>query len=300
MLMKETRTSNNIGSQKAINMQMHQTIHTLFLIVSRCAAIGLFAFAASAQPVELPQRGVCAHRGASATHPENTLAAFREAIRLGAHMIEFDVYLTKDKHPVVIHDPTLDRTTDGKGPVSDAKFKNVRKLDAGSWKNTAFKDERVPTLEEALEIMPQNIWLNVHLKEGRECGEIAARAIVKADWLHQAFLACNADAAAGARAVAPGILICNMDRQGGTVAYVDDTIAKGAQFIQLAGTPVDQLPPLVEKLKANKIHINYYGRENKEDQRALFKAGVDFPLANDVASALSIATEFGIAPCVQK
>jgi glycerophosphoryl diester phosphodiesterase len=250
--------------------------------------------------VQLPQRGVCAHRGASAKHPENTLAAFREAIRLGAHMIEFDVYLTKDKHPVIIHDPTLDRTTNGTGRVSDASFEDVRKLDAGSWKDASFMGERVPTLEEALEIMPRNIWLNVHLKEGRECGAIAAAAIVKADRLHQAFLACNADAAAGACGVAPGIMICNMDRQGGSMAYVDDTVAKGAQFIQLAGTPVDQLPPLIEKLKANKIRINYYGREGTDDLRVLFKAGVDFPLANDIASALSVAAAFGIAPNEQK
>lgn len=300
MRMKETRTSNNTRAQKVIDMQMHQTIRNVLFGGLRFATVVLIAVAARAEPVELPQRGVCAHRGASATHPENTLAAFREAIRLGAHMIEFDVYLTKDKQPIVIHDPTLDRTTDGKGPVSDAKFKAVRKLDAGSWKDTSFKDERVPTLEEALEIMPRNIWLNVHLKEGRECGEIAARAIVKADRLHQAFLACNAEAAAGARAVVPEILVCNMDRQGGSMTYVDDTIAKGAQFIQLAGTPDDQLPPLVEKLKANKIRINYYGRESTDDLRALYKVGVDFPLANDVASALSVAAEFGIAPCVSK
>lgn len=281
-------------------MLTHQTFHKSPHRLSRCAALGLLAFAATAQTVELPQRGVCAHRGASATHPENTLAAFREAIRLGAHMIEFDVYLTKDKHPVVIHDPTLDRTTDGEGRVSDASFKDVRKLDAGSWKDVSFKEERVPTLEEVLEIMPRTIWLNVHLKEGRECGEIAAQAIVKADRLHQAFLACNADAATGARGVAPGVMICNMDRQGGSVAYVDDTIAKGAQFIQLALTPADQLPTLVEKLKANKIRINYYGRESADDLRALFRAGVDFPLANDVASALSVAAEFGIAPYMSK
>ena len=68
--------------------------------------------------VEMPSRGICAHRGASDTHPENTLAAFREAIRLGAHMIEFDVALTKDDQLVLMHDSTLDRTTNGKGPVS--------------------------------------------------------------------------------------------------------------------------------------------------------------------------------------
>ena len=65
----------------------------------------------------LPSMGICAHRGAMETHPENTIAAFEEAIRLGAQMIEFDVRLTKDNIPVVIHDDTVDRTTDGSGPV---------------------------------------------------------------------------------------------------------------------------------------------------------------------------------------
>lgn len=260
------------------------------------ALLAGLAAAESQSAPGMPERGICAHRGASATHPENTLAAFREAIRLGAHMIEFDVYLTKDKQPVVVHDPTVDRTTDGAGKVSDLTLEEIKKLDAGSWKGASFAGERVPTLDEALEVMPRTVWLNVHLKEGGECGEAAARAIAKADRLHQAFLACSAEAAEAARAAAPGILICNMERQGGSEVYVDDTIARGAAFIQIFATPVDRLPPLVAKLKARNIRINYYGQESAEMQRGLFKAGVDFPLANDLAAALRVAAEFGIAP----
>ena len=67
---------------------------------------------------QMPTKGICAHRGASVSHPENTLAAFKEAIRLGAHMIELDLALRRTMH-WVLHDSTLDRTTDGKGLVSD-------------------------------------------------------------------------------------------------------------------------------------------------------------------------------------
>jgi glycerophosphoryl diester phosphodiesterase len=85
----------------------------------------------------MPSRGICAHRGASDTHPENTLAAFREAIRLGVHMIEFDVALSKDGQLVLMHDTTVDRTTDGDGPVSELTLAELKKLDAVGSKNSA-------------------------------------------------------------------------------------------------------------------------------------------------------------------
>ena len=122
----------------------------------------------------MPDRGICAHRGASDTHPENTLAAFREAIMLGAQMIEFDVALTKDNHAILMHDATVDRTTNGKGRVADLTFAEIRKLDAGKWKNSKYSGERVPTLREALDMMPENIWLNVHLKGDAQLAKTSA------------------------------------------------------------------------------------------------------------------------------
>ncbi len=113
--------------------------------------------------IQLPERGLCAHRGAMGTHPENTLAAFRAAVDAGAHMIEFDVQLTKDNKMVVIHDGTVDRTTDGTGKVSELTFDEIRNLDAGSWKSPEFAGEKIPTLDETLSVMPYNIWLNVHI-----------------------------------------------------------------------------------------------------------------------------------------
>ncbi|MEI8198048.1 MAG: glycerophosphodiester phosphodiesterase family protein, partial [Phycisphaerae bacterium] len=96
-----------------------------------------------------------AHRGASEAAPENTLAAFHEALRLGTPAIEFDVRLSGNGIPVVIHDETVDRTTWGKarGPVNRLALQDLQQLDAGSWKDPRFADERIPTLEAALQVI---------------------------------------------------------------------------------------------------------------------------------------------------
>ena len=90
------------------------------------------------------------HRGASAYAPENTVAAFDEAIRLGARAIEFDLRLTSDGTPVVLHDETVNRTTNGHGRVADLSHFDLLRMDAGSWFHTRFMGTRVPTLNEAL------------------------------------------------------------------------------------------------------------------------------------------------------
>jgi len=94
-----------------------------------------------------------AHRGFSSIAPENTLAAIREAVKAGANGCEFDVYGCVDGNVVLMHDKTVDRTTNGNGKVTDLTLKQLRKLDAGSWKDKKYRDERVPTLIEALTLL---------------------------------------------------------------------------------------------------------------------------------------------------
>ena len=96
---------------------------------------------------------VIAHKGASGTTPENTLAAFKKALELGVDMIEMDVRLTKDEKIVVFHDETLDRTTNGGGAVVDYTLEEIKELDAGSWFDPAYRDEKIPTLKEALDLI---------------------------------------------------------------------------------------------------------------------------------------------------
>ncbi len=94
---------------------------------------------------------VIAHRGYRAAFPENTISAFMAAIEVKADMIELDVCLTRDRVPVVIHDMTLDRTTNGTGLVSEYKLSELKEFDAGSWFSSKYKGESIPTLEETLD-----------------------------------------------------------------------------------------------------------------------------------------------------
>lgn len=255
----------------------------------------MYCAVSPAADVAMPQRGLCAHRGAMSTHPENTVPALREAVRLGAQMIEFDVQLTKDGALVLMHDGTVDRTTDGKGKVADLTLAEIKALDAGAKLGPAFVGTRVPTFEEALAVFPKNIWLNCHLKGGAALGEATARVIEKTGRTHQAFLAATAPAARAARAAVPGILICNMERQGSSLVYAKETIAMKAQFIQLLGkgeVPVEA----VKLLKAAGVRVNYYHDETPDGLRRQWQAGVDFPLVNDLAAAISVAREFGMEP----
>lgn len=106
-----------------------------------------------------------AHRGFSGKYPENTKIAFARAIELGADMIELDVTLSKDKIPVVIHDDTLERTSNGKGKVRNVPLEKLKQLDFGSWMHSNFSEERIPTLEEVLKIIKKSkLGLNIEIK----------------------------------------------------------------------------------------------------------------------------------------
>ena len=244
----------------------------------------------------LRKQGLCAHRGANATHPENTLAAFREAIRIGAHMLEFDVRLTRDGELVILHDTSVDRTTNGSGEVSELTLAEIKTLDAGSWKSSEFAGEKIPTLQEVLDIVPKSIWLNIHLKGGYALGEDVAKVISKQRKTRQAFLACGREAAKGAKAVSSEILICNMERQANSRQYVDETIEMGAEFIQIYKSIPDDLPELTQKLKASGVRINYCCTDDPVIMKKLFEDGVEFVLVNDLATMMAATREMGIQP----
>ena len=123
--------------------------------------------------MELTHKGkmmVAAHRGDSDHYPENTMTAFRAAIDVGSDMIETDVRMTKDGVLVLIHDRTVDRTTDGTGYVKDMTFAQLRALNAG----TAEQPQIIPTLEELLELLQgSGVMLNLEVKEYQEEGNEA-------------------------------------------------------------------------------------------------------------------------------
>lgn len=112
-----------------------------------------------------------AHRGGGALAPENTLAGLRLASKLGYCGVEFDVKLSADNVPILMHDDTLQRTTSGSGLVSQARFSEIATLDAGTWFGPAFQGERVPTLEAVASVCKGlSLWANIEIKPcpGRE------------------------------------------------------------------------------------------------------------------------------------
>jgi glycerophosphoryl diester phosphodiesterase len=107
---------------------------------------------------------IIGHRGYRAGYPENTLASFSAAVAAGADMIELDVTLSKDREVVVIHDDSLNRTTNGCGPVHQATLQELKRLDAGSWFDSRFARESLPTLEEVMVRVGRKILINVEIK----------------------------------------------------------------------------------------------------------------------------------------
>jgi glycerophosphoryl diester phosphodiesterase len=114
----------------------------------------------------LPPLQRIAHRGASGQGlaPENTLASFEKAIELGVDAVEIDVHLTADNRVVVIHDKAVDRTTDGSGPVDTMTLDEIRELSAGNWYDKQFACERIPTLEETLDLIGWRALLLIEAK----------------------------------------------------------------------------------------------------------------------------------------
>jgi len=129
---------------------------------------------------------VIGHRGAAALAPENTLAGFRAAASAGARWVEFDVKLSADGVAVLMHDDTLDRTTDGSGAVAAAPAAAIAALDAGAWFGAGFRGERVPTLVEAIaELERLGLGANIEIKPCPGRAEATARevaAVVAAAW----------------------------------------------------------------------------------------------------------------------
>lgn len=126
---------------------------------------------------------VIAHRGASSSAPENTLAAFERALELGTDMVELDVRFSLDGHPVVIHDHTVGRTTDGSGEVAGLSLRQLRRLDAGAWFSARFAGQTIPTLQEACRLVaPTRAGLLIEIKAERGLPpDFAARLLATLD-----------------------------------------------------------------------------------------------------------------------
>jgi len=253
----------------------------------------MLIIAAWSLPADAKTRA-CAHRGDLAVAPENTLPAIRSAVEKGAAMIEFDVRRTADGVLVVLHDRSVDRTTDGTGNVDEMTFDEVRALDAGTWFDPAFAGTQIPTLEEVLEIIPRTILCNVHLKGDADLGRDTALALKRLARLDHCFLAATPDQFKAARQAVPEVKICHMGRRvNNREGYIQAAIEAEVDFVQLHhrnGT--DGLAEAVARLHEAGITVNWFGAQEEGLIRTLAAAGVDYILTDDLDLCLRVLQEF--------
>ncbi|MCH7726809.1 MAG: acetylxylan esterase, partial [Planctomycetes bacterium] len=143
---------------------------------------GIPASSSCAEPSDAARgvKQIVAHRGASSERPECTVVAIRRAIEVGATAVEVDVRTSKDGVLFILHDTTLDRTTNGSGPANKLTIAQLRQLDAGTWFDPKFKDQRIPTLQEVLETSRGKIDVLLDLKEkGKEYAESVVKEVLK-------------------------------------------------------------------------------------------------------------------------
>ena len=219
---------------------------------------------------------IVAHRGASGHAPENTMAAFRKAVALGAAFIETDLQLTRDTHFVAIHDETVNRTTNGQGVVHDLSLAEIRRLDAGSWFGSEFSGERIPTLEETLEfakkhdvvfyleLKPAGSWGGEHALVGalRESGEIARTIVISFD----------AGILAALRKIEP-TLMTGVLYDGKLNDPLDTALEVGARQVVVRGDLVT--PWMITEAKRKDLQVVCWTVNHPAHMRSLIAAGVD-------------------------
>ena len=248
--------------------------------------------------------------------PMNTVGAFQRAICRGVHQIELDVRATTDDVIVVAHD---DHVTDKTQTlrISESTLAEVQSLKLGPCTGEEDTDERIPTFEEALAIMPQNIWINVDIKNNDfRVAKLVAETVAKAHRFNQVIFAARHKAAPTVRQIAEEAgeksWVANMSREIIRCQYIDATITTCAEFIQLVDLPY--LPFLrgkpsqntMDRLKEAGVRVNYsWLREEEESElkqeiRDLFHRRVDFVLVDHAEQAMDAACALGIPPVVPR
>ena len=238
----------------------------------RLRALASHTHASAAQ--EAAQSGrivrVCAHRGCSTSHPENTLPALRAAVALGCEQVEYDVRMSADGVAVLLHDETVDRTTSGSGFVWELSYAQLSALDASGGRPD-FAGVGIPTLEEVLEVVPPSVEMNVHINPGpTDCvalTRVVCAAMVRRGRLESSFVTGNEDVMDGVLACEPRVRRCMGSRPS---AVHDRYRCYGIQ-------PRNHLTDAalcLETHAAGRLVWPFYANE-EEEMRRLVKAGVD-------------------------
>ena len=236
-----------------------------------------------------------AHRGASGNYPENTLIAFQKALEIGVDEIELDLHSTRDGHLVVMHDADVDRTTDGTGAIAELTLAEIKALDAGSAFGGQFRSERVPTWEEALDLVQGKVGLNVHLKEGGNPDADYERKVAKAlqdfGMVDDSIVACS-DKSVGIFSGIDPRIECRLFRARRTPEeYIRKSVEMGLRTMQPGRDITNR--DFVRKAHAAGRIIHVFYADTPEDMRTFIEIGVDGILTNYPERLNAVLAETG-------
>ena len=217
---------------------------------------------------------VIAHRGASSYAPENTLAAFDLALAMGVRHIELDVDMTSDGHIVVMHDDTVDRTTNGCGPVTSHTLAALRQLDAGSWFGEQFTNEQIPTLQEVLERYQGRAYLHTEIKGRSPLLSQRTADLIRLHGMQEQVTITSFQKVRlwEMRAYAPEL------PSGWLVGEVDETTIAQARALgvnQLCPRASTVTPALVQRLHAEGFVARAWGVTTEELMQQVVQSGAD-------------------------
>jgi glycerophosphoryl diester phosphodiesterase len=217
-----------------------------------------------------------AHRGASGTRPENTMVSFRRAMEIGADYIELDTRPTTDGVAVIMHDSTVDRTTDGAGRVSDLTLEQIKKLNAGSWFAAEYAPERVPTLPEVIALTADKVPLSLEIKAAGV--EKQAVAALRESGNHDSFISSfNEDCLRRVREIDPEmpieLIVGNDPLSADEIReLIERTRNLGARI--LAPSYRGVTPELVAAAEAAEIDLICWTVNDREDMKRMLDLGV--------------------------
>jgi len=230
----------------------------------------------------MPYPRTCAHRGFNSVAPENSLAAFGAAVAMGAEEIEFDLWFTKDGEIVSIHDPTLERVSDGNGNVWDYTLRELRQLDFGSKRGDAFRGMKIPTFEDILKKFACHTVMNIHLKTEGEKPEYldkVVRLIKKYDCEKYVYFMSGQDKLLSRlQREYPEIARC-CGGGDGLWEIVERAIKFGCKKLQLVKGYFNR--EMIDKAHENGIICNVFWSDDEKETEKYLDMGIDVILTND-------------------
>jgi glycerophosphoryl diester phosphodiesterase len=257
-----------------------QTYRLAVALLWTILGAGLLATVAHGAEPAMPE--IIAHRGASHDAPENTLAALRLGFEQGADAGELDVWVTRDGVPVLLHDADLKRTAGVERKVAEMRLEELRTLDVGKWKDARFAGEKLPTLAEALALLPADKRMFVEIK----CGEAGVPAILEAMRASKIpparlpVIAFSAGVVAAVKKQAPELTVYwivslkDAEKKG---TKVEDLIAK-AQELRADGLDVSTSPivdrAFVAAVKQANLGLYVWTVDDAQTARQLKELGV--------------------------